>query len=219
MNTTATLFPDIDQSTLPEGFNSHSISQSILSLIPPDIAIEYAALPFATDQYGRLDILTDNPYIIDTIQILQLHSGMIVRPHGAPRDIVLQLIDFFYGSQQFEQKTQASNNKQRRFAINLLETTVVIVNDIIHEAIRLRASDIHFEPFEKEMMVRFRIDGVLHEMGMIPRERIAEVVSRIKILSNMDIAEKRRAQDGKIRINGQGRDVDIRVSTLPTGFW
>lgn len=218
MNTTATHFPDIDQKPLPEGFNSQSISQSILSLLPPDIAVEYAALPFATDQYGRLDILIENPYIIENIQILQLHSGMIIRPHRAPRDTVLKLIDFFYGSQQFEQKVHGKSDKQRRFAINLLETTVVIVNDLIHEAIRLRASDIHFEPFEKEMMVRFRIDGVLHEMGMIPRDRVAEVISRIKILSNMDIAEKRRAQDGKIRINGQGRDVDIRVSTLPTGF-
>jgi type IV pilus assembly protein PilB len=143
---------------------------------------------------------------------------MIIKARAASRDAILKLIDFFYGSQQIEHTVTNRHEKQRRFAINLLELTVVIVNDIVHEAIRLRASDIHFEPFEKEMTVRFRVDGVLHEMGVIPRERVPEIISRIKILSNMDIAERRRAQDGKIRISGQGRDVDIRVSTLPTGF-
>ncbi len=93
-----------------------------------------------------------------------------------------------------------------------------MVNDIIHEAIRLRASDIHLEPFEREMAVRFRIDGVLHEMTSIPVDRMLETVSRIKIMARMDIAEKRRAQDGRIRLEEQGRDVDIRVSTLPTDF-
>jgi type IV pilus assembly protein PilB len=211
-------FPAIDQNSLPEGFNSQSISQSILSLIAADFAIEYVALPFATDEHGRLEVLTENPFNIDTVQGLQMHTGMVIRAYPSTRDTILKLIDFFYGSQQIEHTVNSRSERQRRFSINLMESTIVILNDIIHEAIRLRASDIHFEPFEKEMTVRFRIDGVLHEMGTIARERVPEIVSRIKILSNMDIAEKRRAQDGKIRISGQGRDVDIRVSTLPTGF-
>jgi type IV pilus assembly protein PilB len=218
MTATALHFPDIDQISLPEAFDSRSISQSILSLIAVDLAIEYATLPFAIDEHGRLEVLTENPYHIGTVQALQMHTGMIVRAYRSTRDTVLKLIDFFYGSQQIDHAVNSKNERQRRFSINLIETTVVIVNDIIHEAIRLRASDIHFEPFEKEMIVRFRIDGVLHEMGVIPKDRVPEIISRIKILSNMNIAEKRRAQDGKIRISGQGRDVDIRVSTLPTGF-
>ena len=97
-------------------------------------------------------------------------------------------------------------------------SAITIVNDLIHEAVRLRASDIHLEPFELEMGVRFRVDGVLQEITTIPKDRISEVVSRIKIMSRMDIAEKRRSQDGRIRISEQGKDIDIRASSLPTDF-
>ena len=97
-------------------------------------------------------------------------------------------------------------------------SAITIVNDIIHDAVRLRASDIHLEPFELEMGVRFRIDGVLQEITTIPKDRISEVISRIKIMSRMDIAEKRRSQDGRIRISEQGKDIDIRASSLPTDF-
>jgi type IV pilus assembly protein PilB len=105
-----------------------------------------------------------------------------------------------------------------RLSYNKADTTIALVNDIIHEAVRLRASDIHIEPFEREMRVRFRIDGMLQEMVSIPLDRIPETLSRIKVMSHMDIAEKRRAQDGRISISGNGRNVDIRVSTLPTDF-
>jgi type IV pilus assembly protein PilB len=211
-------FPDIDLSSLPKGFSSRSISQSILSLLEPQVAIEYFALPFGIDSQGRLEVLSAYPYDIDTLQALQLHTGMIIKPTRSTKETVLKLVDFFYGASRQRQSISATAEKQSTFAINIHESATVIVNDIIHEAIRLRASDIHCEPFERTMLVRFRIDGVLHEMGSITQDRISEIVSRIKIISSMDIAEKRRSQDGKIRITDQGRDVDIRVSTLPTGF-
>ena len=93
-----------------------------------------------------------------------------------------------------------------------------LVNEIITEAINGGVSDIHMEPFEREMKVRFRHDGVLHVHRSINSRSMAEVISRVKIMANMDIAEKRRPQDGRIRMEGAARAVDMRISTLPTDY-
>ena len=93
---------------------------------------------------------------------------------------------------------------------------VRLVNEIISEAIHAGSSDIHFEPFEREMKVRLRQDGVLRVHRTINARSKAEVVSRLKIMANMDIAERRRPQDGRIRMEGSGQGIDVRVSTLPT---
>jgi type IV pilus assembly protein PilB len=161
------------------------------------------------------------PHHVETLQALQMYTGMAIKGVGADKEFVLGMISKHYGSDKKESREKATNEavaSTRRLLYNPNESTVTIVNDTIHEAIRLRASDIHLEPFEKEMLVRFRIDGVLQEMMTIPVDRMPETVSRIKIMSRMDIAEKRRSQDGRIRIGQHGRDVDIRVSTLPTDF-
>ena len=198
-----------------------SVSHSILSLLPYHLAIEHFALPLSIDAKNRLEVLMAYPHHIETLQALQMYTGMPIKGIAAEKDFVLGLIAKHYGSDQKETREKATVEavaSNRRLLYNPNESTVTIVNDTIHEAIRLRASDIHMEPFEKEMLVRFRIDGVLQEMMTIPVDRLAETVSRIKIMARMDIAEKRRSQDGRIRISQHGRDVDIRVSTLPTDF-
>jgi type IV pilus assembly protein PilB len=202
--------------------DSLSISHSILSILPYHIAVEYFALPLNIDSKGRLEALMAYPGHVETLQALQMYTGMAIKPVSGAKEFVLSMIAKHYGAE----KKQGSESRivepitggSKRLLYNANESTVNIVNDIIHEAIRLRASDIHLEPFEKEMLVRFRIDGVLQEMMTIPVEKTPETVSRIKIMSRMDIAEKRRSQDGRIRIGQNGRDVDIRVSTLPTDF-
>ncbi len=93
-----------------------------------------------------------------------------------------------------------------------------MVNMLISQAIQDRASDIHIEPFEREMRVRYRIDGVLHEISSPPKRLHAAVISRIKILSDMNIAERRLPQDGRMRIRSGGRQIDLRISTIPTLF-
>jgi type II secretory ATPase GspE/PulE/Tfp pilus assembly ATPase PilB-like protein len=95
---------------------------------------------------------------------------------------------------------------------------IELIDDITSEAIRLRASDIHLEPFEDMMLVRYRLDGVLQQKKKLRKENISSIVSRIKIMSGLDIAEKRRPQDGRIRFKYKERTVDIRVSVLPTDF-
>ena len=87
---------------------------------------------------------------------------------------------------------------------------------IITNALEMRASDIHVEPFENRLIVRYRIDGVLHEIESPPKRMSAPVISRIKIMANLDIAERRLPQDGRIRLRIQGKEIDLRVSTVPT---
>lgn len=194
-----------------------SISHSILSLIPYNLAIEYFAIPYNIDSKGRLEVFMASPENPNILQKLQLFTGKLIKPKKTNRDNLLKLISKHYG-QIKEKNRKEQNESEKRFSINLTTSAITIVNDLIHEAVRLRASDIHLEPFELEMGVRFRVDGVLQEITTIPKDRISEVVSRIKIMSRMDIAEKRRSQDGRIRISEQGKDIDIRASSLPTDF-
>ncbi len=98
------------------------------------------------------------------------------------------------------------------------DSIITIVDEIVSEAIGFKASDIHIEPFETSYLIRYRLDGVLQEKRTLSKDYISPVVSRIKILSGLDIAEKRRPQDGRMRFEYQGNTVDIRVSVLPTDF-
>ena len=206
-----------------ESFEGLSIPHSILSVIPYNLAIEYFVLPYGIDEHGRIQALMAYPGDAETLQHVQLHTGVCIRPVEVPKDALLPLITKHYGalaSVATEKKNQedAPASSRKRLAFNETSSTITVVNDVIHEAIRLRASDIHLEPFEREMLVRFRIDGVLQEMMTVPKDRILEITSRLKILSRLNIAEKRRSQDGRIRINENNRNVDIRVSTMPTDF-
>ena len=201
-------------------WHSLSIGHSVLSIIPYSLAIEYFVLPIRYDNSGRLEVLMAYPHDAEVLQAVQLSVGAVVRPYGVPKAELLPLIKKHYGPAALNKKSNAQQNgaNATRLAYSRNHTAMVIIDDIIHEAIRLGASDIHLEPFERELCVRYRIDGVLHEMMSIPQDRVAELCSRVKIMARMDIAEKRRSQDGRIRINEQNNDVDIRVSTLPTDF-
>jgi type IV pilus assembly protein PilB len=199
------------------------IPNSILSFIPYALAAEYFVIPTGVDEKGRIEALMAYPSDHQTLQRIQLYTGKLIKPTAISKEEILQIIAKHYGAITESSKNVPTPLKEDlktscRLSYNKTNTTTVLVDDILHEAIRLRTSDIHLEPFEREMCVRFRIDGVLQEMMAIPRERVPEVTSRIKIMAGMDIAEKRRAQDGRIRINNQQHDVDIRVSTLPTDF-
>jgi type IV pilus assembly protein PilB len=200
-------------------FKEISISNSILSSLPYHVAIAFTAIPVAFDNKGRLEIAIANPFEFEALQIIQMHTGIKIRLRQLDKDSILHLIHTHYGQHQSATAdTIKEMPREHKLSFNPSETIITIVNDILHEAIRLRASDIHLEPFELEMAIRFRIDGVLQEITTVPKDRIAEVISRIKIMARMDIAEKRRSQDGRIRISEKGRDVDIRASSLPTDF-
>lgn len=198
------------------------VPHSVLSVIPYPVAIEYFALPYGIDESGRIEMLMAYPYDIDSIQALGVHADALIKPRAVKKDEIMRLIAKHYGKRGEKSPksdpTETLSSSSQPFRITTGENAITIVDDIVHEAVRLRASDIHLEPYDREMNVRFRIDGVLQEMAVIPSDRVREVSSRIKIMGKMDIAEKRRSQDGRIRVSEGGKDVDIRVSTLPTDF-
>jgi type IV pilus assembly protein PilB len=122
-------------------------------------------------------------------------------------------------SQLAENNSQPEDsNSQKTFIESIDHSIIELIDNTISEAISLKASDIHLEPFEQKMSVRYRLDGILQHRRSVRKEDVPAIVSRIKIMSGLDIAEKRRPQDGRIRFKYEGRTVDIRVSVLPTDF-
>jgi general secretion pathway protein E len=162
-----------------------------------------------------------------TINAFEMVTGRKVRPLIAiPTDLEAAL-ERLYGAGKtalgqivgaVEQRDELSFDADVQQLKDLASEAPVIrlVSLIITNALETRASDIHIEPFENRLIVRYRIDGVLHEIESPPRRLSAAVISRVKIMANLDIAERRLPQDGRIRLRVQGKEIDLRVSTVPT---
>src|SRR5881392_1766504 len=171
-----------------------------------------------------------DPSDFDTIQKLQFILNKDIQPVLAAKEQIIEAINRHYG----QTETESVDSMLQEFTdtqIDFTETeatanmaaaddsdapVVKLVNLIIQEAVSLRASDIHIEPFAERVRVRYRIDGVLVERDSPPRRLLAPMTSRIKIMGSIDIAEKRRPQDGRIKLNLNGKHYDMRVSMLPT---
>jgi type IV pilus assembly protein PilB len=206
-----------------------TIPQSVVELVPESVARENFVLPMAQEN-GALKIIMSDPSDFDTVQKLQFILNKDIQPVLAPREQIVEAINRHYGQtetesvdsmlQEFTDTAIDFNEGAAATALASAEDTdapvVKLVNLIIQEAISLRASDIHIEPFVDRIRVRYRIDGVLVERDSPPRRLLAPLVSRIKIMGSMDIAEKRRPQDGRIKMNVTGKHFDLRVSILPT---
>ena len=169
-----------------------------------------------------LTLAMADPLDFETIAAVQSFSGFEVRPVLAPEQEILDAIEKHYG--ETESAAIAGDGLDADAIADLehlrdmaSEAPVIrLVNAMIADAIEKRASDIHIEPFEKEFRVRFRIDGVLYNQDAPPRELKAAVISRLKLMAKLNIAERRLPQDGRIKLKLLGREVDLRVSTLPT---
>jgi general secretion pathway protein E len=168
-----------------------------------------------------LTIAMADPLDFETVAAVRAFSGLQVRTALAAEQEILDAIDRNYG--ESDQRTYAEGDDAEAGAdLEQLrdmasEAPVIrLVNAMIAEAIERRASDIHIEPFEKEFRVRFRVDGVLFSQEAPPRELKAAIISRLKLMAKLNIAERRLPQDGRIKIKVVGREVDLRVSTLPT---
>jgi general secretion pathway protein E len=181
-------------------------------------------LPLADTEDG-LAVAMANPFDEYTIGAMQLFAGKPVRPWvAAPGDIEAAL-ERLYGRggavgdlvQTVEVGNFGAEDDVRRLRDLASEAPVVrIVSRLIARAVDARASDIHIEPFEQSLRVRYRIDGALREVEAPPVELGAAVISRIKIMARLDIAERRLPQDGRIKVAVRGRDIDLRVATIPT---
>ena len=140
-------------------------------------------------------------------------EAALERLYGAGRSAVGQIV----GDIGIETDEFGLNADVQQLKDLASEAPVIrLVSLIITNALSMRASDIHIEPFEDRLIVRYRIDGVLHEIESPPKRLSAAVISRVKIIANLDIAERRLPQDGRIRLRSQGKDIDLRVSTVPT---
>ena len=205
------------------------IPQSVIALIPESVARENVVIP-VTLVDERLRVAMSNALDLDVIDKLRFMVNREIDPVVAPKEAIQTAINRFYGGSE----TESVDSMLMEFtetAIDFTETespqskaeeaeekapVVRLINLIISEAVNMRASDIHIEPFEDRIRVRYRIDGVLVERDSPPRRLLAALTSRVKIMARMDIAEKRRPQDGRIKTRTGGKDFDLRVSILPT---
>jgi type IV pilus assembly protein PilB len=200
----------------------------LIRLLPAEVATKFMALPVSRSG-RRLVVAMANPTNIFAIDDIKFITGYDVDPHVASEGSLKRALDRAYDSAG----TMADVMKSIDDELSVVEEAeevdegvagadeapiVKLVNSLIFDAVRKGASDIHMEPYEKSLRVRFRIDGVLQEMMSPPFKFKAAIISRLKIMAELDIAERRVPQDGRIKIKVQGRTIDLRVSSLPTIF-
>ena len=208
-----------------------SVPEEIVQLLPESVARENTIFPLSESD-GVLRIATCDPTDMDAQEKLRFILNREVEMALAVREQIVESINRHYGLSDGE----SADSMLQEFtdtAIDFTETAVEqqaaaaqednsdapvvkLVNLIITEAVQLRASDIHIEPFEDRIRIRYRIDGRLVERDNPPRRLLGAMLSRLKILSKLDIAERRRPQDGRIKLTADGKDYDLRVSVLPT---
>jgi type II secretion system protein E len=206
----------------------YDVDPSLVSSFPPQAAHWYRVFPIARED-GRLVVAMGDPSNVQTIDDLEQLLGEPVMGAIARESDVMDLIDEYFGQvdTSIEKILESINEEEINFAVreddigNLEKVAnqppiIRLVNLILLQAVKDRASDLHLEPYQDSFRIRYRVDGSLHETKPPPPHLVHAIISRLKVMSNMDISEFRVPQDGRIRINISGRDVDMRVSSLPT---
>jgi type IV pilus assembly protein PilB len=211
--------------------NNFTPDPSVTKLIPSDVANKFQVVPISRSG-RRLTVAMANPSNIFAIDDIKFITGYEVEAAVAPESSIKKAIDKAYDSAaSFESvmrtmedeieviEDQPDDQPEMALLGEAEQAPVVkLVNSLISDAVRKGASDIHIEPYEKSLRVRFRIDGTLYEMMSPPFRMKAAIISRLKIMAELDIAERRIPQDGRIKLRIVGRTIDLRVSTLPTIF-
>ncbi len=209
-----------------EGFEPPS---ELLKCIPAGLAVLHKALPVGASGQTLQVVLVD-PFNLQTAEDLRFSLGRDVQVLVAPTEQVESLVRKHYGSEagsmddilaQLGVEISSPDGPMDAAALEAEANAAPIiryVDLVLHQAISDRASDVHFEPFENEFKIRYRVDGALYEMSPPPRNLALPVISRVKVMANLNIAERRLPQDGRIQKMIGGKPVDLRVSTLPTQF-
>jgi type IV pilus assembly protein PilB len=203
--------------------------EEVAALIPTEVATKFQVIP--VHRQGRiLTVAMANPDNIFAIDDIKFITGLEVRPVVATESAIKRAIDRLYDSadslasimRDMEEDIELLDEPDDDIALEEVQSSdapvVKLVNSLISDAVAKSASDIHIEPYEKVIRVRYRIDGMLHEMMSPPFKMKGAITSRLKIMAELDIAEKRVPQDGRIKIRVNGKPIDLRVSTLPTIF-
>jgi len=190
--------------------------------VPRDLAVRYTLMPVGFDDRGRLIVAMADPQNVLALDDLRIVTGFDCVPAISTREDIVAAIEDTYRvaahvPEDFE--TSIMGEDLAGLAEVTSEAPIVkLVNFMITKAVTERASDIHIEPQEKDLRIRYRIDGVLHEMMRSPKSAQAAILSRFKIMADMDIAETRKPQDGHVSLSVGGHSLDLRVSTLPTVY-
>jgi len=205
------------------------VEQDIARSIPKEVALKYTAIPIYMRDDKLVVAMSDplNMFAIDDICFITQKK---IQPAVATKQQILKAIEIYYTKQDTDQAIEELKREFTDFTEGSQKTemdltddvqaapAVRLTNSIINQAIATNASDIHIEPFENYVAVRYRVDGVLFESNRIPQNLYSAVSTRIKIMAGMNIAEKRLPQDGRIELETKGRSYDFRVSSLPTVF-
>ena len=211
------------------------IPETVVGLVPESLARENIVMPLSQEN-GTIKVIMHDPNDFETVDKLRFVLNREIEVVIAPKQAIVEAINLHYGSSSKETESVDSMLQEwTDTALDDIDETgggggmgksntleegdapiIKLVHLVIQEAVTARASDIHIEPFVDRVRIRYRIDGVLMERDSPPRRLLASIVSRIKIMGSIDIAEKRRPQDGRIKIQVAGKDIDLRVSILPT---
>jgi type IV pilus assembly protein PilB len=195
------------------------VDMQAANLLPSSAAKRYGAVPVRFMDDRTLLVAMIDPGNVLAVDDISLMSGYDVRAAVAPEEDVLALIQKLNSFDEVAVQ-DAMEDESAAEVVDLREEAadapvIKLVNSLIGQGVEQGASDIHFEPVEGDLVVRYRIDGVLSEATRVPRRLVAGVISRVKIMSELDIAERRVPQDGRVTLNIDGRSVDVRVATLP----
>jgi general secretion pathway protein E len=189
--------------------------------LSPRFLRQFRCIPIAL-QDSSVTVAMADPLDFETLSAIRTFTGLRVDPVLSSEQEILDAVDRYYGESgrttipDFDGDGQAAEDLEHLRDMASEAPVIRLVNAMIAQAVEKRASDIHIEPFEKEFRIRYRIDGVLFSQDNPPRELKAAIISRVKLMAKLNIAERRLPQDGRIKIKTLGREVDLRVSTLPT---
>lgn len=197
------------------------IDKSLIKQLPFSYAKRFSLLPLRKEG-GSLVVATSHPDEFQPIDDLRLMFNLPLKAVFMEEKTLLDLINRVYHESATEEGSMVIEDvsaiEDTRDLLDSADEAPVVrlVNSLLTKGLQKRASDIHFEPFEKDARVRFRVDGILHDIQSIQKGLYPSVVSRVKVIAGMNVAEKRLPQDGGIRVRIAGRDIDIRASTIPT---
>lgn len=205
--------------------------ENVVGLVPEEVMRKYVLVPMRYDKNnaGVVQVAMADPMNIIAMDDINIITGKQVMPYLANASDIRAYFDKVFGKKQAqniaemykkEQGLIQEETEEERLRKEDVENAPIVqlVNSVIEQAARQRASDIHIEPFETSIRVRYRVDGVLREVIEYDRSLLGAIIARLKIMSGMDISEKRKPQDGRITIIVDGREYDIRVSNLPTVY-
>src|SRR4051795_9327174 len=189
--------------------------------IPPEVAKRHMMVPVATVDSGTLLVAMVDPANVVAVDDLAIRTGRRVRVAVASADDITALIGRLNrldaAVTEAVEEDELGSEEVTELSEGAVDTPVIkLVNSIIAQAVEQRASDIHLEPDNKEMRIRLRVDGVLHESTRVPGRMVPGVISRIKIMGDLDISERRLPQDGRVSLTIEGRHIDVRIATMPS---